>query len=67
MANPGKVSTREIPAALVRLLAQAQRLLVSTDSTPHTAHCDVALSGKAGEFLPLLLAHLEDAKRGLTG
>jgi NAD-dependent deacetylase len=40
---------------------------INPDPTPLTAHCDFALSGKAGEVLPVLLARLEDVKRGLTG
>ncbi len=39
---------------------------INPDPTPLTAHCDVALSGKAGEILPRFLAHLKQEKT-LTG
>jgi NAD-dependent deacetylase len=58
------------PAASMALWARqsgAQVVEINPDPTPLTAHCDVALSGKAGEVLPVLLTCLEDVKRGLTG
>ena len=55
------------PAASFALRARqsgAHVVEINPDPTPLTAHCDVTLSGKAGEVLPLLLAHLETIKRG---
>jgi NAD-dependent deacetylase len=58
------------PAASFALWARrsgAQVVEINPDPTPLTGHCDFALSGKAGEVLPRLLANLKNLKRGLTG
>jgi NAD-dependent deacetylase len=55
------------PAASFALWARrsgAKVVEINVDPTPLTAHCDAALSGKAGEVLPCLLTHLEARKRG---
>jgi NAD-dependent protein deacetylase/lipoamidase len=53
------------PAASMALWARqsgAQVVEINPDPTPLTPHADFALSGKAGEVLPRLLAHLEKVK-----
>jgi len=57
------------PAASFALWARqagAKVVEINPDPTPLTALCDFALSGPAGEVLPLLLARIKSAKRGLT-
>lgn len=49
------------PAASFALWARqagARTAEINLDPTPLTAHCDVALTGRAGEILPLLLTRL---------
>ncbi len=49
------------PAASFALWARqsgARIAEINLDPTPLTAHCDVALTGRAGELLPRLLTHL---------
>lgn len=50
--------------ALWTLRAAARLVKINPDTTPLTAPGDVALSSKAGEVLPVFVAHLENIKRG---
>ncbi len=55
------------PAASFALWARqsgAKIVEINPDPTTLMARCDFALPGKAGDVLPLLLAHLEHIKRG---
>lgn len=54
------------PAASFALWARgagAKIVEINPDPTPLTAHCDFALSGKAGEVLPLLLSQRQPIKK----